>query len=69
MQLSSEFFKLVPLTENMGKIPKPLSQQTLAEYKNKIYDMITIERASKMLLGALYRQLEVSPLDYVYSSL
>lgn len=53
--LSKQLFELIPISSFLdGGAPKPVDKQNLMDFKNKVYDLTTMERASRILLGAQY---------------
>lgn len=45
------------------------SHEDVAEMRTKLDYLTNIEFSSRLLLGALYRQKQVNPVDYVYDAL
>lgn len=68
--LSSRFYELIPLKGYVNEIAPPISTtQMVKEKYNTLTSLIDIEKASKILLGALYRQDEMHPSDYLFKAL
>lgn len=69
-ELSSRYYELVPLERYKNQIAPPLSHN---HHLKTQYDLLenlnNIEYASKVLLGALLRQKEMNPIDYVYHAM
>ncbi len=68
--LTSRYYELIPLANYKNQIAPPLSTHHAikAQYDN-LEGLSNIEYASKILLGALFRQKEQNPADYVYDAL
>eukprot|EP00826_Nyctotherus_ovalis_P008597 TRINITY_DN12235_c0_g1_i4.p1 TRINITY_DN12235_c0_g1~~TRINITY_DN12235_c0_g1_i4.p1 ORF type:complete len:471 (+),score=130.77 TRINITY_DN12235_c0_g1_i4:270-1682(+) len=69
-EISSQYYELMPLAAYRQFKPPPLSSpdQLNRQYMN-IEDLLNIESASKILLGAQSRLLEMNPLDYCYKAM
>lgn len=69
-KISSEFFQIIPMSEHKDDVIRPI--KSLMELKN-VYDMIdqlsNIEFSSRLLLGALYRQYQYNPINYIYENM
>jgi len=69
-ELSSRYYELVPLERYKNQIAPPLNNN---HHLKTQYDLLenlnNIEYASKVLLGALLRQKEMNPIDYVYHAM
>ncbi|XP_067678954.1 poly [ADP-ribose] polymerase tankyrase-like isoform X2 [Haliotis asinina] len=68
-KLSNEYYQVIPQAGFAYEKIRPLDQ--LNDLKKQILlvsNLLDYEVASKMLLGAMYREKEVNPLDYVYQS-
>ena len=69
-ELSSRYYELVPLANYKNTIAPPLNSHAKIKVQFDNLDNLTnMEFASKMLLGALYKQNEKNPVDYVYEAL
>ncbi len=61
-QLTSEFFEIVPVSEYKNQLAKIIIEKHELVKYTKIIDVLkNVERVSRMLLGALYRQMEIQP--------
>ena len=70
MGKNSQYYELLPqVTYNESKPPPISSSQSLNRQYSTIEDLINIESASKILLGAQSRLSEYNPLDYCYKAL
>jgi ankyrin repeat protein/predicted DNA-binding WGR domain protein len=68
--LSSQFLELVPVTHLKGEFKLAiLTEQEVNNMMNLLNSLMNIEHASKMMLGALYNQTTINPLDYTYKAL
>lgn len=56
---------MIPQTRYRDTIAPPLGQHDIKQQQDRLTNLLDIERASKMLLGALYRQHEMNPVDYL----
>ena len=66
--LSSRFYEFIPHAEYRDKMVPPIGTLNMLEQKSQmILNLIQIELASKILLGALYRthNFATNPLEYV----
>ena len=70
-ELSYRYYELMPLERfKKNQIAPPLNNQHQLKQQYDLLDSLTnIEFASKVLLGALLRQKEMNPIDYVYQAL
>ena len=69
-ELSSRFYELIPLSKYKNQIAPPLnSVHAIKTMYDDLSHLSNIEHASKLLLGALYRQMEINPVDYIFQSL
>ncbi|XP_006818908.1 poly [ADP-ribose] polymerase tankyrase-like [Saccoglossus kowalevskii] len=67
--LSSEYFQLVPSANYVYEELTPLNEpDALKAEVNKINNLLDLEVASRVLLGAQLKAKEINPLDYVYRS-
>jgi hypothetical protein len=67
---SSRYYELVPQARYKDSIAPPLNNQHMLKQAFENLDNLSnIERASKMLLGALFRQKEMHPIDYLHKAL
>lgn len=63
--LSSRFYEQIPHEEFRNKMVPPISNMNvLIEKSQMIQNLIQIEMASKILMGALFRTEEVHPMEY-----
>lgn len=65
--LSSRFYEFIPHAEYRDKMVPPIGNLNILNQKSQmILNLIQIEMASKILLGALYRSqnFSVNPLEY-----
>eukprot|EP00743_Colponemidia_sp_Colp-15_P005554 GILK01005975.1.p1 GENE.GILK01005975.1~~GILK01005975.1.p1 ORF type:complete len:563 (+),score=114.38 GILK01005975.1:1076-2764(+) len=70
LQLSSEFYELLPHSQFTHCAVPPISNETELMSKINMIDSLTdMEIASKILLGAHYRKSTHSPLDYCFRAL
>lgn len=66
-ELTSSYYELVPLARYRDQIAPPLSNQhMLKQQYDNLDGLSNIEHATKVLLGALLKQKEINPVDYVY---
>ena len=66
-RLSSEFFELIPMKEQRNQITQVIYEiHSLNKYLNVISSLKNVERVSRLLLGALYRQMQINPIQYIY---
>eukprot|EP01022_Parablepharisma_sp_SALTPOND_P016007 TRINITY_DN2302_c3_g1_i1.p1 TRINITY_DN2302_c3_g1~~TRINITY_DN2302_c3_g1_i1.p1 ORF type:complete len:1273 (+),score=196.37 TRINITY_DN2302_c3_g1_i1:5084-8902(+) len=69
-EISSQYYELLPQAAYREFKPPPLvSKQQLNSQHVIIEDLINIESASKLLLGAQSKLAEMNPLDYCYKAL
>ena len=69
-ELSSRYYELIPLAAYKDQIAPPLaSPQLLKVQYDSLSQLGDIEWASRILLGALYRQTEVHPVDYLLQAM
>ncbi|CDW79015.1 nad(+) adp-ribosyltransferase-3 [Stylonychia lemnae] len=63
--LSSRFYEYIPHEEYRNKMVPPIStMDMLIQKSSMIQNLIEIEAASKMLLGAHFKQDQINPLEY-----
>ncbi|XP_071963816.1 poly [ADP-ribose] polymerase tankyrase-like [Antedon mediterranea] len=68
--LSNEYYELIPHIDFSYQNISPLTDEnTLKEAVELITNLLDYEVASKVILGARFKQQEVNPLDYVYRTL
>lgn len=69
-QISSEFYKIVPKAEHKDDLIRPIDRLNQLKI---VYDMLdslsNIEFSSRLLLGALYRQYQYNPINYIYENM
>jgi len=69
-ELTSKFYQLIPMVDNDYWSVRPIVHlNALASLESNIEILTNIEYASRILLGALYRQTAVNPMDYVLDSI
>jgi len=69
-EASSQYYELMPLAAYREFKPPPIdTQDQLNRQYMNIEDLLNIESASKILLGAQSRLLEINPLDYCYKAM
>jgi hypothetical protein len=69
-ELSSRYYELIPLERFKNQIAPPINNQHSVKQQFDMLEQLTnIEFASKILLGALLRQKEMNPIDYVYNAM
>ena len=69
-ELSSRYYELIPLERYKNQIAPPINNQHSVKQQFDMLEQLTnIEFASKILLGALLRQKEINPIDYVYNAM
>ncbi|CDW74195.1 wgr domain containing protein [Stylonychia lemnae] len=69
VQLSSELYRTIPFCYST-ELPEPIcDQQQIDKFRNTLYDLLTLENSTKILMGAKYMSKQMSPLDYIYRSL
>jgi hypothetical protein len=73
---SSKYFELIPLTDKNSdtkisySLARPIDNKNLFSlHYNKLELLTSIEYSSRVLLGALFRQMQVNPVDYVLDCL
>jgi hypothetical protein len=70
LDLSSKFYQIIPLSQYKDAIAPPItSAMQIREHFHNIEQLLNIEYASKMLLGALKMQYKVNPVDYIHNCL
>lgn len=68
--LSSRFYEIIPMTSFLHTAIVPIQQEhELKARLDMLATLRNVEVASKIILGALYRQDAVNPYDYCYLSL
>jgi len=68
--LTSMFYKLVPMKETDYWAVRPITNKhTLQQLQEKLDTLTNIEYSSRILLGALYKQMVVHPCDYVLDNI
>ena len=68
--LSSRFYELIPMTIHSGGLVPPIQELSHVSNCHKIIENLKdYEVASKIFIGALRRQYEMNPLDYVVQSI
>lgn len=69
-ELSSRYYELIPQTRFKNQIAPPLNNQHMIKKEyDTLENLVNIEYASKVLLGALLKEKEMNPIDYVYQAL
>ena len=70
LELSSRYYELVPSSRFVDTAPQAIEQKyMLSNEDNKILNLINIEKAVKIFLGAAHRINEINPMDYCLKSL
>jgi len=68
--LSSRYYEFIPISKFLNQMPTPFaSQAELKEQYDLLESLDSIEQTSKILLGALVRQQEMNPIDYVHHAI
>jgi len=68
--LSNRFYELIPHSNYASESIPPINTECLLNEKfTMLSDLVEIQTASKILLGAHYRSKEINPLDYCYSAM
>ena len=69
-KISSEFFMIIPKSEHKDDVIRPIQHENQLK---TVYDMLdqlsNIEFSSRLLLGALYRQYQYNPINYIYENM
>jgi poly [ADP-ribose] polymerase len=66
-ELSSKFFELIPYKENENQPAAPIRNINIYKRHSDLIEvLLSVEYSSRILLGALYRQYEVNPIEYIY---
>jgi len=61
---------MIPMKETKSWEARPIRHANeVKALSDKLETLTNIEFSSRLLLGALYRQMTVSPMDYVFDSL
>jgi hypothetical protein len=69
-ELSSRYYEIIPMSRYRDQIAPPINNiHLLKERYDNLDGLSNIEYATKVLLGALFRQKEINPVDYVYHAL
>ena len=69
-KLTSEFFEIIPVKEYRNQIAKIIIEKhELNKYSKIINVLKNVEQVSRLLLGALYRQAGINPIQYIYESI
>eukprot|EP00347_Sterkiella_histriomuscorum_P008908 403343282 len=69
VMLTCKLYELIPMLNENQEFPKPVAQAEIVQLRNKFDDLSTLERVSKMFLGAYNALDTTSPLDYIYRAL
>lgn len=65
--LSSKYFELIPMKENQSSVAAPINNINIVKrHADLLGTLINVEFSSRLLLGALYRQYQVNPIEYIY---
>ena len=68
--MSSEFYQLIPKSEMKDEVTRPIQNLHFLKNTFDMLDKLTnIEHSSRILLGALYRQYQFNPIQYIYESI
>jgi hypothetical protein len=66
-ELSSKYFELIPFKESETRLASPIKDVNEVKRMSEMLELLmNVEFSSRILLGALYRQYEVNPIDYIY---
>lgn len=69
-ELTSQYYELIPLSQYRDQIAPPINNvHMLKQQYDNLDGLSNIEYATKVLLGALLKQKEMNPVDYVYHAL
>ena len=69
-KLSSQFYELIPMAEQKDEVVAPIANpHQLQNLYQKMDQLVNVEFSSRVLLGALHRQYEMHPIEYIYNSL
>ena len=67
---TSRYYEFIPIIHNIDQaIPPIMTENEINSHLNKLYSLKDLEIASKVILGALYRQKEINPYEYILNSL
>ena len=70
IELSNRYYELIPNQQYKNQIAPPLSSPNMVKQQYDSLEQISnIEKAAKILLGALHKQKEMNPVDYVHEAL
>ncbi|PIK56119.1 putative poly(ADP-ribose) polymerase pme-5 isoform X2 [Apostichopus japonicus] len=70
LELSSKFYQLIPYSGFAHDKMEPLNTlKLLKEAETDMQNLVDLELANRILLGAQHRIKEVNPLDYIYKAL
>lgn len=65
--LSSQYFELIPMKENENSVTAPIANINMVRrHSDLLSTLMNVEFSSRLLLGALYRQYQVNPIEYIY---
>lgn len=66
-ELSSKYFELIPLKENQNQVAAPIRNVNFLKRQSELIEtLLNVEFSCRILLGALYRQYTVNPIEYIY---
>ena len=66
-ELSSKYFELIPFKENQNQVAAPIRNINVFKRQSELIEtLLNVEFSSRILLGALYRQYTVNPIEYIY---
>ncbi|KAH9523062.1 hypothetical protein Btru_065649 [Bulinus truncatus] len=69
-KLTNEYYHLIPIYGFENDTIQPISEKKmLREHTKLLADLMDLQVASNILLGANLRKAEINPLDYIYGSL
>ncbi|KAI8784708.1 poly [ADP-ribose] polymerase tankyrase [Biomphalaria glabrata] len=70
VKLTNEYYHLIPIYGFENETIQPISEKKmLREHTKLLANLMDLQVASNILLGANLRQAEINPLDYIYGSL
>ncbi|CAL1535690.1 unnamed protein product [Lymnaea stagnalis] len=69
-KLTNEYYHLIPIYGFEDETIQPISEKKmLREHTKLLADLMDLQVANNILLGANFRKAEINPMDYIYSSL
>lgn len=67
--LSSRYYEIVPQARYKNQLAPPIQSYSINGEMDKLSKLGDIEIASRILLGALYKQSEMHPVDYIHKAM